>query len=520
MEFCKSDLQEIQEELQAVKKALRNGGSYLGMQGEPLQRYLLQLSEKENIHLSRHLQSQAGGLAPAANGKGGYGNASGANFLASASGEAANGASPMGKANGVLEPPEEQVVVPRPPPEGDIRSMDKDSLASVVQHLVDYEANAQESQRAVKALSSLAYADAPKLGDDDRILPQVLRVLAIHPKEDGLQLVAMRAFSNMAYNQDLALHRLGSSPGVMQALIHALARTTGSKEIGSRAGEAVARIVAAEVGPTPAEIEAGAVAPTPPATSPLSVLFAVTCRGRTSEFGAVQQLIMQLITNEVVEASLVSRRFAESANIVKSTAAGSFGWLTFAKQFSQTDNPQLVQAAVAQAMVDANAIASATSVMGAQEREASVQLAGIECLSSLVGNRWSGLQKFAADGGMQFVQAALEAHPTDAILQTKGIRAMASGTQWPEDIRNKSKYSWKRGVELTKLAMKNHEEDLELQVAALEALCKYVEKLHCAGLVKEEGGEETIRSTLTRHASVARIQSWGKNLMGQLGLRI
>eukprot|EP00928_Gymnodinium_smaydae_P014246 TRINITY_DN1518_c0_g1_i1.p1 TRINITY_DN1518_c0_g1~~TRINITY_DN1518_c0_g1_i1.p1 ORF type:complete len:540 (+),score=135.72 TRINITY_DN1518_c0_g1_i1:71-1621(+) len=513
MDSSGSDLKEIQEELQAVKKALRNGGSYLGMQGEPLQRYLLQLSEKENLHLSRHLQARGG--APAANGNGGgYGSGAGANFLTSASAE---GAAAAAKVNGIHEPPaaEEQVVVPRAPPEGDVRTIDRDSLASVVQHLIDYEANLQESQRAVKALSSLAYADAPKLGEDDRILPQVLRVLAIHPNEDGLQLVAMRAFCNMAYNPSLALHRLGSSPGVLQALIHALARTTGSKEIGARASEAVARIVAAEVGPTPAEIEAGAVAPTPPPAGegPLCGLFTVACSGRSNELGVVQQLILQLITNEVVEASLVGRRFAESAHNTKSAAAASFGWLTFAKQLSQSDNQ-----ALAQAMVDAGAIAGATAVMGEQVREAYVQLAGIEGLSSLVGNRWSGLQKFAEGGGMQYVQGAMEAHPTETILQTKGIRAMASGTQWPEDIRGKSKYSWKRGVELTKLAMKNHDGDVELQVAALEALCKYVEKLHCADLVKEENGEELIRATLTRHSSVARAQSWGKNLLGQLGL--
>ncbi|CAE8691916.1 unnamed protein product [Polarella glacialis] len=45
--------------LRQVKSALRSGHAHLGLLGEPLHRYLLQLNEKENILLSERVQSRA-----------------------------------------------------------------------------------------------------------------------------------------------------------------------------------------------------------------------------------------------------------------------------------------------------------------------------------------------------------------------------------------------------------------------------------------------------------------------------
>lgn len=49
-------LSQIQDEVRAVRSALQSGGSFLGMTGEPLQRYLILLTEKENILLSQRAQ--------------------------------------------------------------------------------------------------------------------------------------------------------------------------------------------------------------------------------------------------------------------------------------------------------------------------------------------------------------------------------------------------------------------------------------------------------------------------------
>ena len=66
------ELTEVQMELHVVKAALRSCGDHLGMKGETLQQYLLQLNQKENILLSRNLKPANGGctaIAGAASGE-------------------------------------------------------------------------------------------------------------------------------------------------------------------------------------------------------------------------------------------------------------------------------------------------------------------------------------------------------------------------------------------------------------------------------------------------------------------
>merc|ERR1712070_1023035 len=105
----------------------------------------------------------------------------------------------------------------------------------------------------------------------------------------------------------------------------------------------------------------------------------------------------------------------------------------------------------------------------AQAGFAPCQLAGIEAMSGLVGSRWIGLQAFAAVKGIERIQTAMSNHVNESVLQTKGIRALASGIQWPEDIRTKAAYDHRNGVRLTKAAMQNHADVEDLQIAAFEA---------------------------------------------------
>ncbi|CAK0799678.1 unnamed protein product [Prorocentrum cordatum] len=173
MESCGEELSGVQDELKAVKAALRGGGAYLGMSGQPLQTYLLRLSEKENLLISKQLQLlQASDGTPVAHGGG-----------ASAA-----------------EPAAPEVPTPRPAPPGPPKSLDREDLEAVIAHLQDYESSPPESTKALRALSSLAYADASKVGNDEAALAQLLRLLLIHPDAVQLQLAAMRALCNMAYD--------------------------------------------------------------------------------------------------------------------------------------------------------------------------------------------------------------------------------------------------------------------------------------------------------------------------------
>merc|ERR1712113_423427 len=113
-------------------------------------------------------------------------------------------------------------------------------------------------------------------------------------------------------------------------------------------------------------------------------------------------------------------------------------------------------------------------------------------MSSLVRSRWNALQMFADTGGMKAIETAMTMHTSETSLQTKGIRALASGILWPEDIQKKSGFEPKRYVDVTKRAMSAHLDSAELQGAALDALSKYLDKLKLTDEVKADGGEELV----------------------------
>eukprot|EP00929_Paragymnodinium_shiwhaense_P007115 TRINITY_DN111067_c0_g1_i1.p1 TRINITY_DN111067_c0_g1~~TRINITY_DN111067_c0_g1_i1.p1 ORF type:complete len:547 (-),score=152.76 TRINITY_DN111067_c0_g1_i1:149-1789(-) len=526
---------EIQAELQAVKKALRADEVYLGMKGETLQRYLLQLNEKENLLLSHKLRNLGGGAAAPEAQAGGLLSTSTAGPVTPtsappvAAASATNGyaavapAAPAPVATPAAAPaaaavgaPTPAAVEARPPPEGPVRALDRDNLESVLKHFSDYESSALETVKCLRAISSLAYADAAGVGTDRRVLEQVLRVLAIYPKDDAVQLASMRAFCNMAYAPNVALDVLSASHGVFLSLMSAMARDTGSKDIGAKAREAVARIVAAEVNPNGVEAEPAKspVQALPEGQGPLCGLFGAAITGGSSWHSLALQLVLELITNEVVLPTLVARRFVATYCLARRDTVSSCGWLGLGKMLaSSTDCPEL-----AGAMVDCGAIREATALMAAHEADGSVQLAGIEGLSSFVGNRFSGLQAFADVKGMQRIEAAMRKHLEDGVLQTKGIRALASGIQWPNDMQEKSAYDWKASVELTKAAMSHHGGNSELQVAALEALAKYLDRLQCVAEVKNGGGEGLVKAMMIRHTAVQKVQTWGKVVLDSLGV--
>ncbi|CAJ1377053.1 unnamed protein product [Effrenium voratum] len=489
-----SELASIQAELQSVKRALQSGAAHLGLQGEALQKYLLQLNEKENLLLSKQLRNLAvesfEPLLPAAS-------------QASAPPNPARG---YAHTNGSHQP--------RPAPAGEAKAFNRENVQEVLSHMAEYEAVPTECAKALKALSSLAYANARSIGQDERVLPSLLRVARLHSTEGVVQLTAMRAISNMAYDQEIALTRL-AQPDVMGQLLAAMASKAEPKEISARASEALARIIAAEVKP---DSDGGGPPPEQPVQLPagspgaLCGLFLAACRGEAACKEIVPQLLTQLSSNEVTEARQAAEGFTRCEQECKIPADG-VGWLSLAKILSPVDSVRDLPAA----LVEAGAIRAAASIMTRFVDDSMVQLTGIEAMSSLVGNRWAGLRAFADVGGMERVEEAMRRHGQDAVIQTKGVRALGSGVQWPQDIQERARYSHRRAVEITKNAMSQHGSDIELQIAALEALAKYLDKTKCVADIKEAGGEGLVKMMMTTHRSNAKVQQWGQHVLTGIG---
>lgn len=510
-------LAEIQQELQAVKQALRKGAVHLGLQGEHLQRYLLQLNEKENLLLSRQLRHMDADsyepLAPLPP-------PAAAGAAAAARGPAAGGvaAAPNGTSVGKVSDVAKPSVEPAQPPPGPVAAFDRENLNSVLSHLQTYEGVSVECARALRALSSLAYADAQAVGDDSSVLPQVMRVLAIHPGDDAVCMAAIRSLCNMAYNQSVATNRLTES-SVMATFLDGMVSKNSDLRI--KSSEAIARIVAAsQVGLEGGELAASVAAKDAAVTANgasgelggLCALFLAASAGKYGWQEVVPRLVTQLVENEVVEVVPVAKAFTDAGR--QCAPAAAKGWLALAKLLSLPDCPC---PELPQPLVDAGTIGAAAALMERCEEDGVAQLAGIEALSSLVGSRWAGLQAFAEVGGMLRIEAAMRAHGEHVVLQTKGIRALASGVQWPQDIQSKAQYSHVRAIELTKAAMAQHGGNAELQIAALEGLNKYLEKTRCIEEVGTDGLGGLVKAMMARHAEESKVQMWGRNVLGAIG---
>jgi len=155
--------------------------------------------------------------------------------------------------------------------------------------------------------------------------------------------------------------------------------------------------------------------------------------------------------------------------------------------------------------------------MEAHAADTAVQLACIETMSSLVGNRFHGLEMFAEARGAARIDAAMRCHVDDPVLQTKGVRALACAIQWPPDLQGKSGFDIHSAILLTKCAMSQHVEDAELQRATLEALSKYLGGADCVEEVKADGCAGMVKVVMTRHRDEERVQTWGKAVLDALG---
>lgn len=456
------DLLQIQQELQAVKKALKGGGSFLGMKDVTLQRYLLQLSEKENLVMSRQFNLgdvQAGGVV----------------------------------AGGVAD-----LKPARPPPPGEKRTFDKESVESVTAHMRDYESDVKDCALTLRALSALAYANASVVSED--ALGIALRLGQLHPKENAVQLALVRLLCNAAYDTSTAVKHLATAP-VLSTLL-AITSQKMSTDVGAKASEALARIVAADEGHV-GERE-----------SVLAQIFTLTLQGDVSQEEHTAQLIEQFLANEVVVHASVAQGICYATTVARRDADVAARWLRFVKKVAVENG------ALALELISVGALGHTTALMDVHVSNSALQLFGIEAMSGLVGDRLSGLQAFASENGVSRIETAMRTHQHDVVLLTKGVRALASGVSWPSDIQRASGYNYIDGLELTKQSMAAHGSDLEaaeLQIAGLEALSKYVSCTSDVDQVKLGGGEGLVKAAMTVHRDNPKVQNIGRIVLDGIG---
>jgi len=518
------ELAEIQAELQAIKKALRDDSVYLGMRGETLSRYLLQHSEKENLLLSRQLhngvlQSQAApapAVAPASSPISGASAAS----LVSAGVFSANGLAPTSGSRSAQQAfGSGGRPLPRPAPEGSAQAFDRDNLDAVLAHMCDYEAVPQESARAALALSKLVRADPALHLDDSRVLPQLQRLMVIHDGESQVQLAAMKVLLNCAYDPDTAIKRL-SHPDLLLLVLKGMDASTAAKGLPPMASEAAARLIAAESCSEGEPASDGGPRRTVPkgaaeGLGALAGFFAAAIAGESACHRSVLQLARQLLENEVIAPATMADRFATSASTIaasKEGASAAWGWLSLARQLC---DPKAY--GLGDHLVQAGCLRVSAGLLEQHPKDASVQLKGIEAMSSIIGNRVRGLDCFAEVEGARLIELAMQTHPEDVTLQTKGLKALSCGIQWPQDLQERAGYSYTRGVDLTKQAMAAHGDSAELQTEALAALAGYLDKLHCVSEIKSSGGEGLVKAMMTRHGHVHGVTTWGKIVLDGLG---
>jgi len=228
-------------------------------------------------------------------------------------------------------------------------------------------------------------------------------------------------------------------------------------------------------------------------------------------------LAAQLLSSEVVAPALIAQRFVAASAAVRRRgpegAAAAWGWLNLARLLCDPTLPS----ELGDAMVQAGCIAVSANLMVDQAGDAPTQLKGIEAMSAIIGDRWAGLHAFAEVAGIALVVAAMRSHGGDVRVQTKGVKALSCGIQWPQDLQAKAGYSYCTGIELTKSAMAQHPDSAELQIEGLVAFAKYLDKLSCVSEVRNRGGEGLVKAIMTRHSHVKAVQSWGKVVLDALG---
>jgi hypothetical protein len=309
----------------------------------------------------------------------------------------------------------------------------------------------------------------------------------------------MKALHNMAFDQSLALKSL-SSKEALGAMIDAMSgTTTDSVETKHKGSAAIGLLVKAETA-----VNGNAV----PETGPTQALF--TCvRGDASDHSrrvAIGELVKQLLENEVTSLDFLASRFVGSARACEATSVEAKHWLDLAsvlvKMSTGPYEGSLFDGSLFMAkLMEQDVITVAHRVISCHVADAPTQFAGMDAMGNLIGHSWSALEVFAKLNGVELIQTAMKNHPNDAALQARGIRCLAGGAIWPKDMKDRAGYSLEVAVQLTKAAMANHGEVVELHVAAINAVYKYLthaedKKKDVTEKLRADGGFELVTSSL------------------------
>eukprot|EP00450_Noctiluca_scintillans_P015358 CAMPEP_0194521536 /NCGR_PEP_ID=MMETSP0253-20130528/55859_1 /TAXON_ID=2966 /ORGANISM="Noctiluca scintillans" /LENGTH=476 /DNA_ID=CAMNT_0039365901 /DNA_START=29 /DNA_END=1459 /DNA_ORIENTATION=- len=451
------ELLEVQKELLEVKKALSDGTGYLGMRDAKLTQYFLNLNDKENLIMSRQIKLKMGGGVS----------------------RGVNGGS--GVPAGVTEQA-------RPPPPGETRTFDKENLEAVIAHTRDYEGDAVECVKTLRALSALSYSSAATVGQSEAV-ELALRLGRLHPGDAKVRLALLRMLCNVAYDTPTAMNKLAMAP-VFALLFSGMSEPN---EVGLKACETLARIVAEDGGRLLGR-----------------VLGAWTHLHSDTNMDTPCKLIDQLITNEVVDPAKAGAAICSAGSTDTNDAESAARWLRLVKKISMERVDLGVE------LINGEALERAILLMDQFLPSKDVQVAAIEAMSAVVGHSWDGLKHFATSQGMKRIEIAMLTHPGDALVQMKGMRACASGVSWPEHNQEAAGFKYSTAVELVKAAMSAHMDNVEVLLVAMEALVKYSAARRTDDL-KKDGGEGLVKAILMRHKDVPQLQSKGRVVLGGMG---
>mmetsp|Transcript_2993 Transcript_2993/g.5335 ORF Transcript_2993/g.5335 Transcript_2993/m.5335 type:complete len:472 (-) Transcript_2993:168-1583(-) len=408
----------------------------------------------------------------------------------------------------------------RVPPEGAPSDFDRGDLAEVFRHLSQYEAIPMECIRALKALASIAYSNADMAV---ALLPQILRVAGFHHEDKRIQALIARIFGHFAYDTEVARRSL-LEPDVIEALLRIM-ETCPSKDASARAGEALARIIVADMkaDPEEARVEGSQLE-----CIALVVFYVLACRHQGSCPSVAKDFTAQILSNEIMDSLVIVASLLSVAKFLSDTTLGvepseamqinglmQIRWLLVIEDL--IDDP-VCGASILTVFMHAGIVGRLKDLMAAHVTSYAAQSAGVSILMCIANSGTSGLKLIADAGACQLVEVAMNNHPSHPPLQGQCVQFWRSCITWTKDLQVKAGFSPGRAIDLMKTAMASHIDCAELQLASLETLAYYLESLHCHRLVKVGGGEGLVKTVMTRHASDREIQTWAKCVLDAIGL--
>eukprot|EP00933_Yihiella_yeosuensis_P045936 TRINITY_DN41373_c0_g1_i1.p1 TRINITY_DN41373_c0_g1~~TRINITY_DN41373_c0_g1_i1.p1 ORF type:complete len:664 (-),score=127.37 TRINITY_DN41373_c0_g1_i1:42-2033(-) len=398
------------------------------------------------------------------------------------------------------------------PPAGEIRSFDRDDLDSCICHATAYEALPVECLKALRAISSKAYANPPQVGEHDMALHQLLRLLAIYSREAAVTLAATSVLCNIAYDPKVSLRRL-TEPRILFALLGAMANCPESKQISGKASESIARIVSAELRPE------GAAAGGAGGLGVMVSFFEAAASASQAWRDAAFKVVLQLVASRgdepaVASPTVIACHFVAAAAKSREGVASSTGWLALARMLAKSE--------LLNALVSAGALLAAGELMSVHIKEASVQIEGMDTLFALVANKQVGLEEFLARDCLGRIEDAARQHPEVSEIQRRSAYAFSTAVQWPEELHRLAAGNAPLEIsvfaELASSAFQKHSSDSEIVVAYLQAILHLTRRGSHTGIRDPKAvlNKSELEAVMDMHRGNLAVQRLGESLSQEL----